>query len=153
MSIGPVTCLVMPQERIVQRVDVKTGLLTTVAGNGRVGFSGDNGPATSAELAGAKSIAVDSDGNLYIADHNRIRKVSNGRDHHRGRRRTAIRHRRGLRRKHIHRRLYFRYRLARDAKQPDSSIDSLPMMQLYFREGNLDRNRDGLRAVPEMEAS
>jgi hypothetical protein len=68
----------------VLRVDAQTGMLTVVAGNGPAGFSGGNGPATSAQL-GAQSnfpsgIAVDSAGNLYIADtsNNRIRKVSNG---------------------------------------------------------------------------
>ena len=55
------------------------GVITTVAGNGTFGFSGDNGPATSAQLIPAW-IAVDSAGNLYIDDYgnNRIRKVSNG---------------------------------------------------------------------------
>ena len=55
-------------------------LITTVAGDGAGGFSGDNGPATSAELADPQGVAVDSAGNLYIADlaNNRIRKVSNG---------------------------------------------------------------------------
>jgi uncharacterized protein (TIGR03437 family) len=55
------------------------GIISTVAGNGTMGFSGDNGPATSAQLS-AGGVAVDSAGNLYIADpnNNRIRKVSNG---------------------------------------------------------------------------
>ncbi len=55
-------------------------MITTVAGNGTPGFSGDNGPATSAQLYGPSAVAVDSAGNLYIADtvNNRIRKVSNG---------------------------------------------------------------------------
>ena len=59
---------------------VSNGMITTVAGNGTSGFSGDNGPATSAQLNGPSSIAVDSAGNFYIADSNnfRIRKVSNG---------------------------------------------------------------------------
>jgi len=51
--------------------------ITTVAGNGTRGFSGDGGPATAAKLNDPKSIAVDSAGNLYIADveNNRIRRV------------------------------------------------------------------------------
>jgi len=43
-------------------------VITTVAGNGTPGYSGDNGPATSAKLYGPKGVAVDSAGNLYIAD-------------------------------------------------------------------------------------
>ena len=59
---------------------VSNGVITTVAGNGTSGFSGDNGPATSAQLNHPHGVAVDSAGNLYIADtgNNRIRKVSNG---------------------------------------------------------------------------
>jgi len=59
---------------------VSNGIITTVAGNGSAGFSGDNGPATSAQLNGPTGVAVDSAGNLYIADfnNNRIRKVANG---------------------------------------------------------------------------
>ncbi len=62
------------------RWDHATGILTSVAGNGTPGFSGDNGPATSAQLDGAIGVAVDGAGNLYIADSNNavIRKVSNG---------------------------------------------------------------------------
>jgi uncharacterized protein (TIGR03437 family) len=59
---------------------VTDGMITTVAGNLGGGFGGDNGPATSAQLAEPLGIAVDSAANLYIADsgNNRIRKVSNG---------------------------------------------------------------------------
>ncbi len=59
---------------------VSNGVITTVAGNGMSGFSGDNGPAASAELNEPEGIAADSSGNLYIADwqNNRIRMVSNG---------------------------------------------------------------------------
>src|SRR3989454_4287472 len=54
------------------------GIITTVAGNGSQGFSGDGGPAINAQLAGPNSVAVDSAGNLFILDfyNNRIRKVS-----------------------------------------------------------------------------
>ncbi len=57
-----------------------SGTLTTVAGNGIAGFTGDGGAATSAELNNPRRVAVDSSGNLYIADtnNNRIRKVSGG---------------------------------------------------------------------------
>jgi len=54
------------------------GAISTVAGNGTPGFSGDGGPATSAELFEPGGLAVDSGGNLFIADsmNNRIRKVT-----------------------------------------------------------------------------
>ncbi len=54
------------------------GIITTIAGNGAVGFRGDNGPGTSALLNSPQSVAVDSAGNVYIADteNQRIRKVN-----------------------------------------------------------------------------
>ena len=56
------------------------GLITTVAGNGTAGYSGDGGPATAAALNAPEGLVIDSVGNLYIADqfNRRIRKVSNG---------------------------------------------------------------------------
>jgi hypothetical protein len=59
----------------VRKVD-PSGIITTFAGTGRFGFSGDGGPATSARLA-AIDVAADAAGNLYIADvgNARIRKV------------------------------------------------------------------------------
>jgi uncharacterized protein (TIGR03437 family) len=59
---------------------VSNGVITTVAGIQTSGFSGDNGPAASAELSVPIGVAVDAAGNLYIADanNNRIRMVSNG---------------------------------------------------------------------------
>ncbi len=61
----------------VRRVDQATGIITTIAGNGTSGFSGDNGLAINAQLSSALGIAFDSFGNLFIADgsNNRIRKV------------------------------------------------------------------------------
>jgi uncharacterized protein YjiK len=55
-----------------------SGTVTTVAGNGSPGFSGDGGPATNASLDGLRGVAVDAAGNLYIADwvNPRVRKVS-----------------------------------------------------------------------------
>src|SRR5262249_42000988 len=54
------------------------GTLTIVAGAGDYGFSGDGGPASSAHLASPNGIALDANGNLYIADtyNNRVRKVT-----------------------------------------------------------------------------
>jgi sugar lactone lactonase YvrE len=54
-----------------------SGVQTPVAGTGQVGFSGDGGPATLAQLAVPSAVALDSLGNLYIADlaNNRIREV------------------------------------------------------------------------------
>ena len=60
----------------IRKVDT-TGIITTVAGSGGFGFSGDGGPATSARLASPWNIDLDAAGNLYIADtgNNRIREV------------------------------------------------------------------------------
>ncbi len=57
---------------------VSFGIISTVAGTGIAGFSGDGGPATSAELNSPVAIAVDDVANIYIADTLRVRKVSNG---------------------------------------------------------------------------
>jgi uncharacterized protein (TIGR03437 family) len=55
-----------------------TGIVTTVAGNGAAGFSGDGGPATAASLNGPEGMALDRAGNLYIADtfNHRVRVVA-----------------------------------------------------------------------------
>ena len=60
----------------IRKVD-STGNITTVAGTGTVGFSGDGGAATSAQLRNPYDVALDGSGNLYIADtwNHRIRKV------------------------------------------------------------------------------
>jgi len=52
------------------------GIITTIAGNGISGFSGDGGPATAAKI-NCLGISVDAHGNIYIAGANRIRKVDN----------------------------------------------------------------------------
>jgi len=62
---------------VVRKISTAGGI-STVAGNGTAGYSGDGGAATSAKLNSPESVAVDSSGNLYIADTNnqRIRKVT-----------------------------------------------------------------------------
>lgn len=61
----------------VRKID-RAGIITTIAGTGTTGFSGDGGPATSARLYAPHGLAVDAAGNVYIADttNYRIRKVS-----------------------------------------------------------------------------
>ena len=71
---------------VIRRVDAKTGIITTVAGDfaadqandGLGGFSGDGGPATSAQLNDPQGVAVDGAGDLFIADtfNNAIREVT-----------------------------------------------------------------------------
>jgi sugar lactone lactonase YvrE len=63
---------------VIRKVTAASGIITTVAGNGTQSYSGDGGAATSAELSGPSGVAVDSVGNLYIADagNNLIRKVT-----------------------------------------------------------------------------
>lgn len=66
-----------PGNNLVERVS-PAGIITVVAGNGIQGFSGDEGPAVNAALHEPNGVAVDTAGNLYIADtlNLRIRKVS-----------------------------------------------------------------------------
>ncbi len=61
----------------VRKWDAKTHLVTTIAGSGTPGFSGDGGPATRAQLNEPHSIGFDPSGNLYICDvrNHRIRKL------------------------------------------------------------------------------
>ena len=61
----------------IRRVDAATGIITTVAGTGESGFSGDGGPATEAVLNFPNGLAIDQSGNLFISDFSnlRIRKV------------------------------------------------------------------------------
>src|SRR2546425_443183 len=61
----------------IRRVDLRSGIITTVAGSGTQGFSGDNGPATSAGLKLPTAVVLDSTGNLFFSDtdNNRVRRV------------------------------------------------------------------------------
>ncbi len=68
------------QNNLVRKVDAKTGIISTVAGTGKQGFSGDGGPATKATFNRPHSITLDNDGHLYICDigNHRIRVVDLG---------------------------------------------------------------------------
>jgi len=61
----------------IRKVDT-SGIITTIAGMGIGGFSGDGGPSTKAALLGTEGLGLDSAGNLYIADsgNNRVRKIA-----------------------------------------------------------------------------
>src|SRR5215469_449448 len=78
--------LSLPQYSAVMRVDATTGILTRVAGNATNGFSGDNGPAVNAQLFSPQSLAIDSAGDLYIADTHNAHPQSLQRYHHHRRR-------------------------------------------------------------------
>jgi trimeric autotransporter adhesin len=62
---------------VIRKVDL-TGTITTVAGNGTAGFSGDGGPAISASLDFPYAVLPDASGNFYISDYlnDRVRKVN-----------------------------------------------------------------------------
>jgi len=65
-----------PDNNIVLRID-GSGNARVIAGNGLYGYTGDNGPAVNASLASPTAVAIDPDGNVFIADadNNRIRRV------------------------------------------------------------------------------
>ena len=67
----------------IRRVDARTGIISTLAGTGTAGFSGDGGPASQAQLRQPHAIALDPEGRLLICDvgNHRVRRVdlANGR--------------------------------------------------------------------------
>ena len=62
----------------IREVNAVSGRITTVAGNGDIGYGGDGGQATAAELANPTGITVDAAGDLFITDsgNNRVREVN-----------------------------------------------------------------------------
>lgn len=62
----------------IREVNATTGVMTTIAGTGAEGFSGDGSLATAAQLSAPFGVALDASGNLYIADsgNNRVREVN-----------------------------------------------------------------------------
>ncbi len=62
----------------IRKIIISTGIISTVAGNGTGGFSGDGGQATAAKIDSPYGVILDAAGNLYIADtgNQRIRKVN-----------------------------------------------------------------------------
>jgi gliding motility-associated-like protein len=70
----------IPEEMngIIRKVD-NAGIITTIAGTGTIGITGDGGPATQAPLRYPRGVAIDNAGNVYIAElgNNKVRKVDN----------------------------------------------------------------------------
>jgi DNA-binding beta-propeller fold protein YncE len=62
---------------VVRYIDMKSGIITTAAGTGASGYSGDGGPANQAQLAQPHSIALDKSDNVYICDimNHRVRRI------------------------------------------------------------------------------
>src|SRR5262245_50567848 len=62
---------------IIRRVDMKTGIISTVAGNGKTGYGGDGGPAKQGQFNQPHGITLDRADNIYVCDplNNRLRKV------------------------------------------------------------------------------
>jgi streptogramin lyase len=65
------------KNHIIRRVDSQTGKVSTIAGTGQPGYSGDGGPALKAKMKNPHSIALDEDGNIFVADigNHRIRRI------------------------------------------------------------------------------
>ena len=62
----------------IRKINISTGTITTIAGNGLPGYNGDNIPATNAKMLVPQTICIDTTGNIFIADagNNRIRKIT-----------------------------------------------------------------------------
>jgi sugar lactone lactonase YvrE len=78
LADGKGNVYIADRDNHVIRMVNRKGIITTIAGNGTAGFSGDGGPATKASLDLPSGLALDSKGNLYISDrsNNRIRVIN-----------------------------------------------------------------------------
>jgi hypothetical protein len=79
-SAGTVLYIADRDNNAIRQVNLTTGIITTFAGSGSFGSTGDNGPATAATLSSPRSVALDAAGDLLIADTlgNQIRLVGGG---------------------------------------------------------------------------
>jgi hypothetical protein len=62
----------------IRKIDASTGIITTIAGDGNVGFTGDGGNPLNAQFNSPSGLALDAFGNIYVGDaiNNRVRKIS-----------------------------------------------------------------------------
>ena len=77
LAVDAAGSVYLTDDHRIRKIDAGTGIITTVAGNGSDGFSGDGGLAIDASLGGRLDVAVDAAGNIYIADEDnaRVRRV------------------------------------------------------------------------------
>jgi hypothetical protein len=78
MALGAILWLYSGSVYAVAQAITRVAVINTIAGDGTAGYGGDSGPATSAELSSPYGLAIDTAGNLYIADpaNNRVRKLA-----------------------------------------------------------------------------
>lgn len=76
IAVGPGGHLYVASQSRIVKINASTKRVTTIAGNGTYGNSGDGGPATAAQFSTPFSMAFDAAGNLYFDDQYRVRKVS-----------------------------------------------------------------------------
>lgn len=78
LEFAPDGDLLIATTTSVRRVDAETGVISTVAGTGERGFSGDGGPAVAARLQTVHEMSAAADGTLYLADATRVRRIDPG---------------------------------------------------------------------------
>ncbi len=76
MAVDAYNSLYFIDSTRIRKVDINTGVISTIAGSSVYGFSGDGGPATAALLDHASGLCFDHSGNMYISTRHRIRKIS-----------------------------------------------------------------------------